>query len=40
VVRRVQNTTEEDQIHFWLVVYAALAVSLLIFAIAHHIRYS
>jgi len=39
-LRPVQNTTEEDQVTFWLVVYAALAVSLLIFAIAHHIRYS
>jgi hypothetical protein len=40
VVRPVQNTTEEDQVTFWLVVYAALAVSLLVFAIAHHIRCS
>ncbi len=36
----MQNTTEEDRVTFWLVMYAAVAVSLLIFAIAHHARYS
>ncbi len=36
----VKNTTEEDQVTFWLVVYAVVAVSLLVFAIAHHVRYS
>ena len=35
------NTTEEDRVTtFWLVMYAALAVSLLVFAIANHVRYS